>query len=177
MVRSFVRSLVSAHSFCTALLYSSVVRTCAVDRKADHGHKKGHAPRALHGALIHGHLKAANKGARCSTPNYVIAPEPCIARAPELVYIELRLLTKMRIDLLSTYMRTSRNGNDSLGSLNTEIEEEEERKSNKQRMRLGFFASIPISHMPLSYSDDYNLKLKTKNQTPTSMATRACVPD
>jgi len=49
-VRSFVRSLVSALSFCTALqsaLYSSVVRTYAVDKKADHGHKKGHAPQAL----------------------------------------------------------------------------------------------------------------------------------
>ena len=26
-------------------------------RKADHEHKKGHAPRAKGGALIHGHLK------------------------------------------------------------------------------------------------------------------------
>ena len=68
-VRSFVRSLVSALSFCTVLLYSSVVRTCAVDKKADHGHKKGHAPRALHGARSHGHLKAAKRGVRCSAPN------------------------------------------------------------------------------------------------------------
>jgi hypothetical protein len=52
------------------------------------GTKKGHTPRALHGALIHGHLKAANKGVRYdalrSAPNYVTAPEPRITRAPEL---------------------------------------------------------------------------------------------
>jgi len=59
VVRSFVRSFVSARLF---FLYRTAVQfccICAVDEKADHGHKEGHAPRALHGALIHGHLKAA----------------------------------------------------------------------------------------------------------------------
>jgi hypothetical protein len=39
---------------------------CAVinKSKADQGHKKGHVPRALHEALINGHLKAAKKGAK-----------------------------------------------------------------------------------------------------------------
>jgi hypothetical protein len=43
--------------FRTALQCSSVVL-------ALHGHKKKHAPQSLHGELIHGHLKAAKKGAR-----------------------------------------------------------------------------------------------------------------
>ena len=65
----FVRSFLGVRPlflYCTTAQFCC---TCAADKKADHGHKKGHAPRALHGALIHGHLKAANKGARCSAPN------------------------------------------------------------------------------------------------------------
>ena len=56
--------------FCAIwVCISSSSSSCASDKKAGHGHKKGYAPRALHGALIHGHRKAANKGARCSAPN------------------------------------------------------------------------------------------------------------
>ena len=73
VVRSFVGVRPFFFLYCTTVQFCC---TCAVDirkEKADHGHKKGHAPRALHGALIHGHLKAANKdrGARSSVPNYL----------------------------------------------------------------------------------------------------------
>ena len=64
-----VRSFVGVRPF---FLYCATVQfccTCAVDKKADHGHKKSHAPRALNGALFHGHLTAAKRGVRCSAPN------------------------------------------------------------------------------------------------------------
>ena len=66
-----VRSFVGVRPF---FLYCTTVQfccTCAVGKNADHGHKKGHAPRVLHGALFHGHLKAAKRGIRCSAPNYL----------------------------------------------------------------------------------------------------------
>jgi hypothetical protein len=68
----FVRSFVGVRPFflyCTTVQFCCTYMCCTVDKKAGHGHKKGHAPQALLGALIHGHLKAANKGTRCSAPN------------------------------------------------------------------------------------------------------------
>ena len=59
---SFVRSFVGVRPFflyCTTVQFCCI---CAVDKKADHGHKQGHAPRALHGEIFHGHLKAAKRG-------------------------------------------------------------------------------------------------------------------
>ena len=35
-----------------------------LSQKLDHGHRKGHTPRALQGGLIHGHLKNAHQGAK-----------------------------------------------------------------------------------------------------------------
>jgi hypothetical protein len=50
--------------FFLYLLYKQIYHTCAVDKKADQGHKKGHAPRALHGAFIDRHLQTSHKGAK-----------------------------------------------------------------------------------------------------------------
>ena len=84
VVRSFVRSLVSALSFCTVLLYSSVVRTCAVDKKADHGHKKGsRATGTTRGTHPRAPQGREQRGTVLCTK--LTAPEPCIARAPEHV--------------------------------------------------------------------------------------------
>jgi hypothetical protein len=82
VVRSFVRSLVSALSFCTVLLYSSVVRTCAVDKKADHGHKKG--SRAT-GTTRGTHPRAPQGREQRDTVLRTKLTAPRIARAPELV--------------------------------------------------------------------------------------------
>ena len=68
-----VRSLVSALSFSTVLLHSCVVHVQHGTRyKAKHGQKKGHAPRAKGGALIHGHLKVAIKGATDTNTDLVL---------------------------------------------------------------------------------------------------------
>ena len=60
-VRSFVRggrrflcTYVPTVQYSTVLLYMSSKQI----HEEDHGHKMGHAPRALHGELIYGHLKA-----------------------------------------------------------------------------------------------------------------------
>ena len=69
----FVRSFVVVVFFMYLQYYYSTVQfccTCKGDQvwymcskqihEEDHGHKMGHEPRALHGELIHGHLKAAD---------------------------------------------------------------------------------------------------------------------
>jgi hypothetical protein len=65
-VRSFVRSFVGVRPFL--FLYCTTVKfccTCAVrdQLEAEHGQKKGHAPRAKGGAIIHRHLEVVIKGA------------------------------------------------------------------------------------------------------------------
>ena len=67
----FVRSLVSAlFSYCTTVPYSStdLLYICSKQKhKADHGHKKGHAPRAQEGHSTTGILRPRTEVLRTCT--------------------------------------------------------------------------------------------------------------
>ena len=86
---SFVRSLVSALSFCTVLLHSSVVyvlqirkRTTGTKRVTRHGHYTGLSSTGTSRPRTKGH------GApRSALRTKLTATEPYIARAPKLVLL------------------------------------------------------------------------------------------
>ena len=75
-------------SYCTTVLQCSSVES----GPRDHGHKKGHVPRALHKALINGHLEAAKKEVLrthtyCAPQRAHCASEAHISQASELVTV------------------------------------------------------------------------------------------
>ena len=88
---NFVRgSFVGVRPFFLYCAIAQFCCTCAVDKKRKSGpraQKGSRATRTSRG-LIHGYLKAANKGVRCSVLHTKrTAPEPRMARAHKLVII------------------------------------------------------------------------------------------